>query len=168
MALKELNWSEAELQSVFSDRTPLYFEDFIEGEIYQYKKSHKVTQQDCIAHSLTSFGVVNLGTLDASAPLNACSISSLVTFSIVADLSLNPIQTRSLESHSWKNVSVQAPVFVGDTLFVQTKVLDKSRSRIYPHQGIVTVETTGINQDGAVCLVWEQGFLMPCGVSNRE
>ena len=53
------------------------------------------------------------------------------------------------------------PVFVGDTLYAESEVLDKRESKSRPTQGIVTVRTKGTNQDGAVVMTYERSFLVP-------
>lgn len=42
------------------------------------------------------------------------------------------------------------PLFHGDTLYVETKILDKRESKSRPGEGIVTLEHTGRNQHGDV------------------
>jgi acyl dehydratase len=40
------------------------------------------------------------------------------------------------------------PTFHGDTIYAETKVLDKKESSSRPDRGVVTVETRGYNQRG--------------------
>src|SRR5215510_567159 len=42
----------------------------------------------------------------------------------------------------------QSPTFHGDTIYAETKVLEKKPSQSKPDRGIVTVETRGFNQRG--------------------
>jgi acyl dehydratase len=42
----------------------------------------------------------------------------------------------------------QKPTFHGDTIYAETKVLEKKESSSKPDRGIVTVETRGFNQRG--------------------
>src|SRR5882724_5826894 len=55
------------------------------------------------------------------------------------------------------------PTFHGDTIYAETRVLDKRESASKPDRGIVTVESFGYNQHGEeVCyfrrrvMVWKQ------------
>ncbi len=48
-------------------------------------------------------------------------------------------------------ISWPRPTRPGDTLHVKSKVLDVAPSRSRPNQGIVTVESLTLNQDGEVC-----------------
>jgi acyl dehydratase len=47
----------------------------------------------------------------------------------------------------WDEVRLPNPVFEGDTIYSQSEVLAKRESKSRPHVGVVTVQTTGYNQD---------------------
>ena len=58
---------------------------------------------------------------------------------------------------------VLAPVFAGDTIHAETRVLEVKESKSKPDRGVVTVETKGFNQEGEeVCyfkrkvMVWKK------------
>jgi itaconyl-CoA hydratase len=57
-------------------------------------------------------------------------------------------------------VKATAPVFAGDTLYAESKVLHKRESKSRPTQGIVTVETRGVNQDGVEVMSFERTMLV--------
>ena len=54
-----------------------------------------------------------------------------------------------------------APVFIGDTLYAESEVLEKRNSKSRPGHGIVTIQTTGKKQDGAVVMIFERSMLIP-------
>ena len=63
-------------------------------------------------------------------------------------------------------VTFAAPVFCGDTIHAETRVLDVQESKSKNDRGVVTVETKGFNQDGKeVCyfrrrvMVWKREFM---------
>jgi acyl dehydratase len=51
------------------------------------------------------------------------------------------------------------PVFHGDTIYVESEVLDKRESRSNPDRGIVTIKHTARNQDGVVVCELERAVL---------
>jgi itaconyl-CoA hydratase len=57
-------------------------------------------------------------------------------------------------------VKASHPVFAGDTLYAESTVLHKRESESRPTQGIVTVRTRGINQDGAEVMSFERTMLV--------
>ena len=53
------------------------------------------------------------------------------------------------------------PLFIGDTLYGSSEVLNKRPSKSRPNAGIVTVRTTGRNQHGDVVCVYDRTVLVP-------
>jgi acyl dehydratase len=48
------------------------------------------------------------------------------------------------------------PVYHGDTLYVESEVLEKRASKSRPDVGIVRIKHTGRNQDGTVVVEFER------------
>src|SRR5258707_171386 len=74
-----------------------------------------------------------------------------------------PSAARPALQHSnlgWDKVKATAPVFAGDTLYAESTILQKRESKSRPTQGIVTVETRGINQQGTVVMTFERTMLV--------
>jgi hypothetical protein len=87
-------------------------------------------------------------------------VYSLVLGMSVPDISGAAIANLEIESLLHKN-----PTFHGDTIYAETRVLDKTESSSKNDRGIVKVETKGFNQDGLeVCyfrrkvMVWKKEF----------
>lgn len=149
----------------------LYFEDFEVGDVYEHRPGRTITDSDNIWQSLLHMNSHPLHIDHEYARLTEFGrplVSSLVTFSIVGGLSLASTSARGIANLGWKNVHLTGPVFVGDTLYAESKVLAKRASRSRPGQGIVTMETRGLKQDGAECLVWERSFLVPFRSASSE
>jgi acyl dehydratase len=51
-------------------------------------------------------------------------------------------------------------VFPGDTLYAESEVLETRESKSRPEAGLVTVRTTGRNQDGTVVCTFERTILV--------
>ena len=54
-----------------------------------------------------------------------------------------------------------APVFVGDTIYAESEVLEIRESKSRPTAGIVTVRTLGKNQDDVVIMDFVRSMLIP-------
>ena len=52
------------------------------------------------------------------------------------------------------------PVFEGDTLYSQSEVLEKRESKTRDTVGIVTVRTTGFNQDGKIVITFKRTLMV--------
>ena len=53
------------------------------------------------------------------------------------------------------------PTFHGDTIYAETKVLDKRESQSKPDRGVVTVETWGFNQRGEEVCYFRRRVMVP-------
>ncbi len=60
----------------------------------------------------------------------------------------------------WDEVRLPAPVFEGDTIYSLSEVLEARESRSRSNVGIVTVKTTGYNQDGTVVISFKRTIMV--------
>lgn len=165
MEQQQISWLQPIGENRYRESHGMYFEDFIPGSIYEHRPGRTVTEVDNIWQSLINMNTHPLHIDNEYAKETEFGrplVSSLVTFSIVGGLSLASTSARAVANLGWKNVTLPHPVFVGDTLYAETTIIEKRLSKSRPNQGIVTVETRGLNQDGVICLFWERSFLMPC------
>ena len=51
-------------------------------------------------------------------------------------------------------------MFEGDTIYSQSEVLDKRESKSRDNVGIVTVKTSGFNQDGVVVITFKRSVMV--------
>jgi len=142
-----------------------YFEEFEVGDVYRHWPGKTITEYDdhlfCAitynqhplhsdrhyAEQATQFGKnVVVGNL----------VYSLVLGQSVPDVSGKAIANLEVESLKHAN-----PTFHGDTIYSETRVLDKRASSSKPDRGIVTVETIGYKQDGTVVCEFRRKVLVP-------
>ena len=79
---------------------------------------------------------------------------------IVTGLSVTDVSQNAVANLGWDDVKLTAPVFAGDTLYAESTVLSKRESKSRPTQGIVTVRTRGVNQDGVEVMSFERTMLI--------
>jgi itaconyl-CoA hydratase len=75
-------------------------------------------------------------------------------------MSVSDVSQKAIANLGWKDITMPAPVFAGDTLYAESTVLDKRESKSRPTQGIVTVKTLGRNQHGTVVMEFERTMLI--------
>lgn len=142
----------------------LYYEDFVEGTIFEHRPGRTVTEMDNTWQSLLCMNPHPLhidAAFAAQTEWKKPLVSSLVTLSIVAGMSVNSTSAKGLANLGWDNIRMTAPVFAGDTLYAESTILGKRVSKSRPNQGIVSVETRGLNQDGVVVITYQRKFLVP-------
>ena len=147
-------------------------EDFEVGDVYRHWPGKTITEADdhlfCMItmnhHPLhTNVWFAEHETVHGRNVVVGNLVYSLVLGMSVPDVSGSAIANLEVESLVHKH-----PTFHGDTIYAETKVLDKVPSSSKPDRGIVTVETKGFNQDGReVCsfrrkvMVWRRDSLPP-------
>jgi len=140
-----------------------FFEDFEVGDVYAHRLGRTVTQTDNIWFTLLTqntaplhFDVHYASQTEFKKPLvNSAFTIALVTGQTVADISQNVFANLG-----WDEVRLPNPVFEGDTLYSQSEVLDKRKSKSRPNVGIVTVKTAGFNQDGIIVITFRRSVMV--------
>ena len=87
-------------------------------------------------------------------------VDSTFTVALVTGQSVSDISQNVFANLGWDEVRLPSPVFEGDTIYSQSEVLEKRESRSRPDVGIVTVKTTGYNQDGKVVITFRRTILV--------
>ncbi len=139
-----------------------YYEDFAVGDIFEHRLGRTVLAADNVWFTLLTvnpnpihFDVHYAAQTEWGRPLVDSTFTlALVTGLSVADISQNAVNL------GWDEVRLPAPVFEGDTIYAQSEVLRARLSKSRPHQGIVSVRTTGFNQDGVVVIEFKRALLV--------
>ena len=71
-----------------------------------------------------------------------------LVFSLVVGITVPDISGKAIANLVYEDIRHLAPVFLNDTIYARTKILDKRDSKSKPDRGIVYVETIGYNQNG--------------------
>jgi itaconyl-CoA hydratase len=87
-------------------------------------------------------------------------VDSTVTLSILTGMSVRSVSGKVVANLGWDKVKITHPLFAGDTLYAESKILSKRESESRPSQGIVTVETRGFNQAGKQVMIFERTMLV--------
>ena len=80
--------------------------------------------------------------------------------SIAVALSIPNLSGATIANLSYDRVEHLGPVFIGDTIYSETEVLDVRHSRSRPDRGIVTVMTSVTNQRGEKVLTFQRKFML--------
>ena len=70
--------------------------------------------------------------------------------------SVSDVSQNVVANLGWDEVKLPHPVFEGDTIRSRSEVLELRGSRSRPNAGIVTVRTTGFNQDGTEVITFKR------------
>jgi acyl dehydratase len=138
------------------------YEDFEVGDVYQHPLGRTVTQNDNIWFSLLTMNSNPIhfdSTYSAKTEWGTPLVNSALTLSLVMGMSVADVSQNAVNL-GWDEIRLPNPLYEGDTVYAQSEVLAKRESNSRPHQGIVTVRTTGYNQDGQVIVTYKRTVLV--------
>src|SRR6185437_14015520 len=82
-------------------------------------------------------------------------------YSLIFGMSVSDVSGKAVANLATEELSHPAPVFHGETLFVESEVLEKKESRSKPDRGTVKVHTRAYNQDGLLVAEFKRIVLVP-------
>ncbi len=140
------------------------YEEFEVGDVYKHWPGRTITEYDDTLFSMLTMNHNPLH-IDANYAENTQHGQRLVVgpliFSIALGMSVPDVSGKAIANLEFENVRHLAPTFHGDTIYAETKVLDRQLSRSKPDRGIVTVETIAYNQRGENVLSFKRRVLVP-------
>jgi itaconyl-CoA hydratase len=140
-----------------------FFEDFEVGDVYEHPLGRTVTTTDNIWFTLLSQNTAPVHfdhNYAAQTEFGRPLVDSTFTLALVTGQSVTDISQNVFANLGWDEVRLPAPVFEGDTIYSQSEVLEKRESRSRPNVGIVTVETTGYNQEGKTVITFKRTIMV--------
>jgi itaconyl-CoA hydratase len=140
-----------------------FFEDFEVGDVYEHPLGRTVTTTDNVWFTLLSQNTAPIHfdhNYAAQTEFGKPLVDSTFTLALVTGQSVTDISQNVFANLGWDEVRLPAPVFEGDTIYSQSEVLEKRESRSRPNVGIVTVETTGYNQDGRTVITFKRTIMV--------
>jgi acyl dehydratase len=140
-----------------------FYDDFEVGDTYRHPLGRTITETDNIWFTLltcntnmTHFNADYAGRTDFGQYL----VNSALTLSLVSGLSVTDISENAVANLGWDEIRLPNPVFVGDTLYAETTILDKRKSKSRPHAGIVNIQTRGLKQDDTTVIEFKRTVMV--------
>lgn len=141
-----------------------HYDDLEIGQVIQHSLGRTVTEMDNVLFSALTMNTQPLHINEDFASrtefgqriVNGLFTLALATGLTVADLTEGTI----VANLGYEAVRHPQPMYHGDTLYVETQVVEKRESRSRPGQGIVRFKHTGRNQHGVVVIEFERTALM--------
>ena len=129
----------------------LFYEDFIVGEEIKHSLSKTIFESDNNLFSLLTMNHhpvhTNLDYAEKNQHGKILVVGTLV-FSLVVGMTVPDISGKAIANLGYEDIKHLNPVFINDTIYAKTRILDKHQSQTKQDRGIVYVETIGYNQRG--------------------
>jgi acyl dehydratase len=130
---------------------PLFFEDISVGAVWQ-SEFRTVAAEDVItfANLTGDRHPVHLDPEFArTTPFRRCIAHGLLGLSLVGGLSAEAVPTRTIAFLGMREWHFRAPIYIGDAVRLQSRVLSKELQRL-GRRGVVVSEVKIVNQDGRI------------------
>ena len=140
------------------------FEEFSTGDVYRHEPGRTITESD---NQLFSLLTMNHNPLHIDAHYSERTqhgqrvVVGLLILSVAVGMSVPDVSGKAIANLEYEEVRHLAPVFVGDTIYAETTVLDTRASTSKPDRGIVHVETRARNQHGVDVLSFRRRVMIP-------
>ena len=136
-----------------------FYEDFAVGDVYKHPYGRTVTEEDNVW--LTNL-TMNLNPMHFNEPYAAGTefgerlVNGLVVIALAVGMSVIDVSQNATANLGYDDVRHHAPVYHGDTIFVESEVVSKRESDSRDHVGIVTTELRAYNADDELVLSLER------------
>ena len=140
-----------------------YFEEFAIGETIKHATSKTIFESDNNLFSLLTMNHHPLHTNIDYALDNQHKkilVVGTLVFSLVVGITVPDISGKAIANLGYEEIEHLAPVFLNDTIYAQTIVLDKRESKSKNDRGIIYVETKAFNQDKKPVLSFRRKVLI--------
>lgn len=134
-----------------------FYEDMEIGDIYRHPLGRTIIAADNIWFTLLTQNTAPIHFdqhYAAQTEFGRPLVDSTFTLALVTGQSVSDVSQNVFANLGWDDVRLPHPVFEGDTIYSQSEVLSKRESKSRPQVGIVSVRTTGYNQDGVAVITF--------------
>lgn len=140
-----------------------FFDEFVVGETIEHALSKTIFESDNNFFSLLTMNHhpvhTNLDYAENNQHGKLLVVGTLV-FSLVVGMTVPDISGKAIANLGYEEIKHLAPVFIGDTIYAKTTILDKRESKTKSDRGIIYVETIGYNQNGEPVISFRRNVLI--------
>lgn len=148
-----------------------YFEDFIVGDVIEHSLSKTIFESDnnffCLLTMNNHPVHINVDYAARQQHGKVLVVGTLV-FSIVVGITVPDISGKAIANLDYEKIEHLVPVFIGDTVYAKTTILDCKESKSKADRGIIYVETTGYNQNGIDVIRFRRHVLVKKRLSGKD
>ena len=142
----------------------LYFEQFEVGQTFRHDVRRTVTETDNVLFSAMTHNPAAIH-LDAeyakTTEFGKPLMNSVFTLGLMVGISVSDTTLGTTVGNlGWDEVRFPKPVFAGDTLHVESVVLEKRDSKSRPRNGVVVFQHSAFNQRNEMVAVCKRVALM--------
>ncbi len=140
-----------------------FYEDFDVGDVFKSRLGRTVTDTDNIWFTNLT---LNTNQMHFNVPYAEGTrfkqplVNSAFTLALVTGLTVPDTSENATANLAWTDIKLPKPVFVGDTLWSESEILDKRDSKSNPNVGIISMRSRGVNQRREVVIEYKRTFMV--------
>ena len=142
-----------------------YLEEFEVGAVYKHWPAKTVTEADDHLFCMITMNHHPLHTdawyAETQTQFGKNVVVGNLVYSLVLGMSVPDVSGAAIANLEVESLRHVAPTFHGDTIYAESRVLDKRESTSKDDRGVVHVETIGYNQDGTVVCIFRRKVMVP-------
>ena len=130
----------------------LWYEEFEPGRVFQHAIRRTVTESDnilfsCLTHNPQPLHI-DFDFAEKNTEFGKPLVNSCLTLAFMVGISVNDTtHLTTVANLGWNDVRFPHPLVCGDTIRIETEVLETRASKSRPDNGIVTFAHRAYNQD---------------------
>ena len=140
--------------------TGKYYEDFQVGDRILHNQGRTVTEMDNVLFTALTMNTQPLHLNEdyaARTHFGQRIVNGIYTLGLVVGLTVGELTEGTILANlGYEKIVHPNPVFHGDTIYVESEVLEKRESRSRPDCGIVRLKHTGKKPDGTIVIEVER------------
>ena len=147
-----------------TEQSGRHYEQFEVGDTYSHRPGRTISETDNTWFTLLTMNTHPLHfdkEYAKKSEFGRILVNSAFTVSLIVGMSVRDVSQNAIANLGWKEIRLPSPVFVGDTLYAESTVLEKRESKSRPNAGIVKVSTLGKKSDGTLVCDFERTMLIP-------
>jgi acyl dehydratase len=137
-----------------------YFEDLQVGDRIKHLQGRTITEMDNVLFCALTMNTQPLHLNEEFAALTEFGqriVNGVLTLGLAVGLTIPDLTEGTIVANlSYEKVVHPNPVFHGDTLYVETEVLEKRPSNSRPECGIIRLKHTGTKSNGQIVIEFER------------
>ncbi len=140
-----------------------FYEDFEVGDTFRSRLGRTISEADNVWFTCLTMNTNQIHFNDVYAARTRFGkplVNSTFTLALVTGMTVPDTSENAAANLAWTDIQLPNPVFVGDTLWAESEILELRESGSTPTVGIVTMRCRGINQRREVVIEFKRTFMV--------
>jgi acyl dehydratase len=140
-----------------------FYEDMDVGDVFRSRFGRTVSEYDNLLFTCLTLNTNSIhfdADYASKTRFGQILVNSTFTLALITGMTVPDTSENALANLQWTDIKLPSPVYVGDTLWAESEILDKRESKSNPEVGIVSMRCRGINQRGQVVIEYRRTFML--------